>query len=109
MDANELGASIIQFLGFASVCPPLIFLPVVEDGCCQIPFLVEQPRKLFQLGQFAKVHIIAGVTEFEFLNNAKSMFESLIGIICQLYFCRNLSFQPYFNQMRLVRISMQIS
>ena len=52
--------------------PILLWLPVVEPDFGQERFLTDDPTKLFQEGRFAKVPVLAGVTEFEFLNPAIS-------------------------------------
>lgn len=47
--------------------PVLIWLPVVELDFGQERFLTDDPTKLFSLGEFARVPVIAGVTKYEFL------------------------------------------
>lgn len=60
--------------------PILIWLPVVELDFGQERFLTDDPTKLFSLGKFARVPVIAGVTKYELLFPAiseYSLFRSL--------------------------------
>lgn len=46
--------------------PIMIWTPVIEEDFGQERFLKEHPIKLVTRGQFQKVPILTGVTEFEF-------------------------------------------
>ncbi|KAM8704478.1 hypothetical protein ACLKA7_008999 [Drosophila subpalustris] len=50
--------------------PVLNWLPVVEQDHGQERFLIEDPYKTAQSGNFYKVPLISGITEFEFLSAA---------------------------------------
>lgn len=50
--------------------PVLLFKPVVELDFGQERFMVDNPTKLFEEGNFARVPIVAGITEYEFLGPA---------------------------------------
>ncbi|EDV93633.1 juvenile hormone esterase [Drosophila grimshawi] len=50
--------------------PVLNWRPVIEQDYGQERFLVEHPYKTAQSGQFYKVPLITGITEFEFLSGA---------------------------------------
>lgn len=46
--------------------PILIWLPVVEPDLGQERFLTDDPTRLFRLGRFYRVPVMAGITELEF-------------------------------------------
>ena len=46
-------------------CQILYWLPVIEDDFGQERFLVEDPTKSFRSGNFNRVPVIAGRTEYE--------------------------------------------
>ncbi|ALC45678.1 CG4757 [Drosophila busckii] len=50
--------------------PVLNWMPVIEPDFGQERFLLEHPYKTAQSGNFYKVPLIAGITEFEFLSGA---------------------------------------
>lgn len=52
--------------------PVLLWKPVVERNFGQERFLTDDPTKLFGLGRFTRVPVIAGITEYEFLYPAIS-------------------------------------
>lgn len=47
--------------------PIMLFKPVVEPDFGQERFLTQDPTCAFERGQFAKVDILTGITEYEFL------------------------------------------
>lgn len=57
---------------FAGENPVLIWKPVVELDFGQERFLTDDPTKLFDLGQFAMVPVLSGITKYEFLYPAIS-------------------------------------
>lgn len=65
-NATEFGKSLINMFEFGEGNPILIWTPVVEPDFGQERFLTDNPTRLFRLGRFHKVPIIAGVTELEF-------------------------------------------
>lgn len=50
--------------------PVLLWKPVVEHDFGQERFLTDNPTKLFRLGRFARVPVMAGITKYEFLDPA---------------------------------------
>lgn len=50
--------------------PILMWKPVVEPDLGQERFLTDNPTRLFRLGRFARVPVIAGITELEFASPA---------------------------------------
>lgn len=47
--------------------PVLLYTPVIENDFGQERFLIESPMKLFRSGDFQRIPVVAGITEFEFL------------------------------------------
>lgn len=64
-DDFYFGKSVINMFEFGGN-PILIWLPVVEPDLGQERFLSDDPTRLFWLGQFARVPVMAGITELEF-------------------------------------------
>lgn len=50
--------------------PVFLWKPVVEPDFGQERFLHENPTRLYRQGRFARVPIMAGITEYEFLEPA---------------------------------------
>jgi acetylcholinesterase len=48
-------------------CPIITWAPVVEQDHGQERFLTDEPNHLFEQGKFAKVNVMAGITENEFV------------------------------------------
>lgn len=66
--------------------PILLWAPVVEPDFGQERFLTDNPTRLFRKGQFARVPVIAGITELEFAypavcNNRLFAYRTLLGLI----------------------------
>lgn len=56
--------------------PMLLYKPVLERDFGQERFLIEDPTCLIQNGQFEKVDILAGITQFEFILPAACEFKN---------------------------------
>lgn len=52
--------------------PILVWTPVVEPDLGQERFLTDNPTRLFRLGRFHRVPVMAGITELEFAGPAIS-------------------------------------
>lgn len=52
--------------------PIIMWKPVIEPDFGQERFLTENPTESFRTGNFARVPIIAGITQYEFLHPAMS-------------------------------------
>lgn len=65
-DAIDIGKSNINMFEFGGFNPLLIWLPVVEPDLGQERFLTDDPTRLFQLGHFHRVPVMAGITDLEF-------------------------------------------
>lgn len=66
--------------------PILVWKPVVEPDFGQERFLTDSPTRLFRQGRFARVPVIAGITELEFAypavcNYTNMEFRTLISLI----------------------------
>lgn len=55
---------------FADSNPIYLYYPVVEPDFGQERFLTDNPTCLLKAGKFAKVEILTGITEYEFLSSA---------------------------------------
>lgn len=65
--------------------PIIMWKPVIEPDFGQERFLVEHPTESFRKGDFARVPIIAGITQYEFLHPAISKFHDH-NIVSYIYF-----------------------
>lgn len=65
--------------------PILVWKPVVEPDFGQERFLTDNPTRLFRQGRFARVPVIAGITELEFaypaVCNCKNFRLTLLSLI----------------------------
>lgn len=61
---------------FSTGQPIILFKPVIERDFGQERFLTEDPTCLIRQGQFPKVDILTGLTQYEFVNPAVRKFEN---------------------------------
>ncbi|KAJ6643532.1 Juvenile hormone esterase [Pseudolycoriella hygida] len=73
---EDIAATQPQMFEFADWHPILLFLPIIEHDFGQERFLTQDPNCLMKNGQFAKVDILTGITEFEFLQPAIDILNS---------------------------------
>lgn len=64
--AIDIANSINEMYEFDEYNPIMIWLPVVEPDLGQERFLTDDPTRLYQLGQFNRIPVMAGITELEF-------------------------------------------
>lgn len=57
---------------FANENPVLMWMPAIELDFGQERFLSDDPSMLFDLGDFERVPVLSGITEYEFLYPAIS-------------------------------------
>lgn len=67
-----MGNSPSDMFEFDSGNPIILWKPVIEADYGQERFLTDDPAKLFQNGDFARVPILAGITKYEILQPAIS-------------------------------------
>lgn len=72
MDFASTGTKLFEFAGGQ---PILLFKPVLEPDFGQERFLIDDPTCLIKNGQFEKVNVMAGLTEYEFIHPAICKFE----------------------------------
>lgn len=68
----DIGNSLSGMFEFDSGNPIILWKPVIEADFGQERFLTDDPTKLFQRGDIARVPILAGITKYEILQPAIS-------------------------------------
>ena len=71
---EDFARSMSQMSEFDNINPIILFKPVIEQDFGQERFLVEDPTCSIESGDFAKVEILTGITEYEFLFPAISKY-----------------------------------
>ncbi|XP_031625316.1 esterase E4 [Contarinia nasturtii] len=72
----DIGNSLKDMFEFGSGNPILLWKPVVEPDFGQERFLTENPTKLIERGDFARVPILAGLTKLELLQSAITVIQN---------------------------------
>lgn len=70
MPAKDFGDKLNNMFEFAQEHPIFLWKPIVERDFGQERFLIEDPTKLMQRGDFLKVPIMTGITEHEMVGAA---------------------------------------
>lgn len=70
MPADKYVDTLPDMFEFAGENPIILWKPVVEKDFGQERFLPDDPTQLLQRGDFARVPIITGITEHEFVGTA---------------------------------------
>lgn len=68
----DIGNSLTKMFEHGTGNPIIMWKPVIEPDFGQERFLTEHPSESFRKGAFARVPIIAGITQYEFLHPAIS-------------------------------------
>lgn len=71
---EDFSKSMSQMSEFDNINPIILFKPVIEPDFGQERFLTEDPTCAIENGDFAKVEILTGITEYEFLFPAISKY-----------------------------------
>lgn len=71
----EFARSSPKMFEFSSGQPIILYKPVIERDFGQERFLTQHPTCLIRQGQFQKVDILTGLTQYEFVNPAVSEFK----------------------------------
>lgn len=87
----DLALSVKQLFDFAGDDPNRPFRPVIEKDFGQQRYLTEDPTMSFQLCQFEKVPVLAGVTRYEKLSHALGEYMLIVAMF-ELY--SNVFLQP---------------
>lgn len=89
----DLALSVKQLFDFAGDDPNRPFRPVIEKDFGQQRYLTEDPTMSFQLCQFEKVPVLAGVTRYEKLSHALGEYMLMLQCLnfTQMYFCSRYS------------------
>lgn len=88
--------------------PIMLWTPVVEHDFGQERFLTDNPTKLYRLGRFARIPIMAGITKYEFMNPAICKLWRTFGVLLAFShsdFCEIINFnffQPSLQKKKLV-------
>lgn len=69
-NGTHFGNSVKDMFEYNGGNPIYLWKPVVEEDFGQERFLHENPTRLFRQGRFARIPIMAGITEFEFFDPA---------------------------------------
>lgn len=72
-NSADIGNSMTMMFEYGIGNPIIMWKPVIESDFGQERFLVEDPTESFRKGNFAKVPIIAGTTQYELLHSAIGM------------------------------------